>query len=135
MKKFAIIALSIFSLTACVGTGTTPVATGTNTTPATTTTATQDVATTIFAQMMDNQCRAQLNAIPFYQSTTSFMTADQKNVLESNVCGCVSEESLKNVNLTDVITAGLDKSAQTRLVTQALGKTLQTCATKFLTGQ
>lgn len=130
MKKLIALLAPMVLLTACATTGTTTTAT-----PTTTTTAdAQNPAMAIFSQMMDAQCRAQLNAQPIYQNVSAFITPDQKAVLENKVCGCVSEESLKNMNLTDVISAGLDKSAQTRVVTKALGKTLQTCATKFITG-
>lgn len=136
MKKITAFFAPVLILTACATTGTTPAATDTATTaPATTTTTdVQNPAVAIFGQMIDAQCRAQLNAQPFYQNVVAFIPVEQKTVLENKVCGCVSEESLKNVNLTDVIAAGFDKTAQTRVVTQALGKTLQVCATKFITG-
>lgn len=144
MKKLIALLTPMVLLTACATTGTTPTATTTPATTGTTTTATPTTTTTtadaqnpamaIFSQMMDAQCRAQLNAQPIYQNVSAFITPDQKAVLENKVCGCVSEESLKNMNLTDVISAGFDKSAQTRVITQALGKTLQVCATKFITG-
>lgn len=143
MKKLIALLAPMVLLTACATTGTTTTATTTPATTGTTTTATPTTTTTadaqnpamaIFSQMMDAQCRAQLNAQPIYQNVSAFITPDQKAVLENKVCGCVSEESLKNMNLTDVISAGFDKSAQTRVVTKALGKTLQTCATKFITG-
>lgn len=143
MKKLIALLAPMVLLTACATTGTTPTATTTPATTGTTTTATPTTTTTadaqnpamaIFSQMMDAQCRAQLNAQPIYQNVSAFITPDQKAVLENKVCGCVSEESLKNMNLTDVISAGFDKSAQTRVITQALGKTLQVCATKFITG-
>lgn len=143
MKKLVALLAPMVLLTACATTGTTPTATTTPATTGTTTTATPTTTTTadaqnpamaIFSQMMDAQCRAQLNAQPIYQNVSAFITPDQKAVLENKVCGCVSEESLKNMNLTDVISAGFDKSAQTRVITQALGKTLQVCATKFITG-
>lgn len=125
MKKLALSALvSVTLLTGCAA-GDANTAAGVGTSVLT------EVGTTLFTQTVDNTCRSQLNAQSMYKNFTSMMTAEQKQALENNVCGCVASEAPKSVSTTEIAQAVADRSVRAQIVGKAVMSTLGTCAQRM----
>lgn len=92
----------------------------------------ESVGMSLFTSTMDSMCRTQLNKQDIYQSVTLFMSADQKNLLEDSVCGCVATEAPNSMSLTEMTQAVVDNSARPKIITKALTHTLATCATRMI---
>ncbi len=116
------------SLTACAtmdGTG----AAGTNGTQATTA---QQLGGAALKIAINAKCTTELNNLPAWQTATKLMTADQKQEVQSNICGCVSDKAPENISAVDLATAALDPQARTTIVTNAVTKTINQCVTQAI---
>lgn len=109
--------------------------TGTNDTTSVGTSVLADVGSTLFTQTVDATCRNQLNAQNIYKTATALMTAEQKQALENNVCGCVASEAPNSVSVSEMGQAVIDSSARTKVVTKAVTQTLGTCVQKMFVSQ
>ena len=124
-KTTAIIA-SLFALAGCASTGgvgvdaTTAIGTANN------------VGMAVFQTAVDQTCRVQLTNNTVWRTASIAMTDQQKITLQDNVCGCVSQNAVKNVNIVDLATAATNPTARTQIVTQAVANTLQTCVVQAL---
>lgn len=85
------------------------------------------VGTAVFQTAVDQRCRSELANNQYYKLASVAMTDQQKTTLQDNVCGCVSQNALQNVNIVDLATAATNNTARTQLVTKAVAGTLQTC--------
>ncbi|GAA0311157.1 hypothetical protein [Psychrobacter aestuarii] len=125
MRKHLLYPLTLLSALAIAGcaapNGTTP--TG-NTTPTGTA---ADIGMTIFKTAVDNQCRATLQNQQLWQIASVGMTPQQEEVLQSRICGCVSEQAPKQVTLVDMANAAIDPQYRNQLVTKVVANTIQTC--------
>lgn len=86
-----------------------------------------NVGTAIFQTAVDQKCRSELTGNQYYKVASLAMTDTQKTALQDNICGCVSQNALQNVNIVDLATAATNNTARTQLVTKAVAGTLQTC--------
>lgn len=78
------------------------------------------------------KCTTELNNLPAWQTATKLMTADQKQEVQSNICGCVSDKAPENISAVDLATAALDPQARTTIVTNAVTKTINQCVTQAI---
>ncbi len=73
------------------------------------------------------KCTTELNNLPAWKTATRVMTDDQKNNVQSEICGCVSEKAPENVTAVDLATAALDPQARATIVSNAVTKTINAC--------
>ena len=60
------------------------------------------------------------------------MTADQKNNVQSEICGCVSEKAPQSVSTVDLATAALDPQARATIVSNVVTKTINACVAEAM---
>jgi len=120
-KLIAVLAPLTLALTACVATDTT---TGTASTAQS---ATQQLGMTAIKIAINAKCTTELNAIPAWQNATKLMTATQKQNIQTEICGCVSEKAPQSVTAVDLATAAIDPAARNTIVSNAVTKTINAC--------
>ena len=117
MKKLlAVLAPLTLVLSACT-------ATGTSEAPSTT----QQLGGTALKIAINAKCTTELNNIPAWQTATRLMTTTQKQNIQSEICGCVSEKAPQNVTAVDLATAAIDPVARTTSVGNVVVKTINAC--------
>nr|WP_315278274.1 hypothetical protein [uncultured Acinetobacter sp.] len=122
MKKLlAVLAPIALVLSACTTTTGTP--TGTTTAP----TATQQVGMTAIKIAINAKCVTELNNIPAWHTATREMTTTQKQNVQAEICGCVSEKAPQNVTAVDLATAAIDPTARATIVSNAVSRTINAC--------
>lgn len=121
MKKLiAVLVPLTLALTACVSTNTT---TGTADMQSTT----QQLGNTALKIAINAKCTTELNNTAAWQTATKLMTATQKQNIQSEICGCVSEKAPQSVTAVDLATAAIDPAARNTIVTNAVTKTINAC--------
>ena len=121
MKKLiAVLVPLTLALTACVSTNTT---TGTTSMQSTT----QQLGNTALKIAINAKCTTELNNTAAWQTATKLMTATQKQNIQSEICGCVSEKAPQSVTAVDLATAAIDPAARTTIVSNAVTKTINAC--------
>lgn len=96
-----------------------------------TATTANNIGMSIFRTAVDQQCRVELNNRNEYKILTSVLTAEKKQDIENQVCGCVGEEAAKNVTLPELAQAAIDPTARATIITNTVSKTLSTCVSRF----
>ena len=121
MKKLiAVMAPLTLVLSACTAMGTS----GTGTEPQS---ATQQLGTAAVKIAINAKCTTEINNVPAWQAATKIMTATQKQNIQSEICGCVSEKVPESVTAVDLATAALDPTARTAIVSNVVSKTINAC--------
>ncbi len=119
MKKLiALIAPLALILSACATTDTTT--TGSVST-------TQQLGAAALKIAVNAKCTTELNNIQAWKTATTLMTAEKKQSIETEICGCVSEKAPQSVTAVDLATAALDPAARTTIVSSAVTKTINAC--------
>lgn len=122
MKKLlAILAPIALALSACTTTTGTPI--GTTTAP----TATQQLGMAAIKIAINAKCVTELNNIPAWHTATRVMTTTQKQNVQAEICGCVSEKAPQNVTAVDLATAAIDPAARATIVSNAVSRTINAC--------
>lgn len=122
MKKLlAVLAPIALALSACTTTTGTP--TGTTTAP----TATQQLGMEAIKVAINAKCVTELNNIPAWHTATRMMTTTQKQNVQAEICGCVSEKAPQNVTAVDLATAAIDPTARATIVSNAVSRTINAC--------
>ena len=109
-------------LTACVSNEAT-VATGSTTTPS----PTQQLGTTALKIAINAKCTTELDNTPAWQTATRLMTETQKQNIQTEICGCVSDKAPQSVTAVDLATAAIDPTARNTIVSNAVTKTINAC--------
>ena len=118
MKKLlAVLAPIALALSACTTT------TGTTTAPP----ATQQLGMTAIKIAINAKCVTELNNIPAWHTATRVMTTTQKQNVQAEICGCVSEKAPQNVTAVDLATAAIDPAARATIVSNAVSRTINAC--------
>ncbi|MFB6329204.1 hypothetical protein EGK58_005650 [Acinetobacter variabilis] len=73
------------------------------------------------------KCVTELNNIPAWQTATRLMTETQKQNIQSEICGCVSEKAPQNVTAVDLATAAIDATARATIVGNVVANTINAC--------
>lgn len=55
------------------------------------------------------------------------MTAEQKENIQGEICGCVSEKAPQSVTTVDLATAAIDPTARATIVSNIVTKTINEC--------
>ena len=126
MKKLvALLAPLALVLTACATTD----STGTG---ATAGIMTQQLGGVALKIAINAKCTTELNNLPAWKTATKVMTADQKNNVQSEICGCVSEKAPQSVSTVDLATAALDPQARATIVSNVVTKTINACVAEAM---
>lgn len=121
MKKLIALLLPlILALTACVSTDS---MNGTTSTQS----ATQQLGGVALKIAINAKCTTELNNIPAWKTATKLMTSTQKQDIQSEICGCVSEKAPQSVTAVDLATAAIDPVARNTIISNAVTKTINAC--------
>ncbi len=113
-------ALATFALAGCATTG--PNANAGNAVGTAT-----DIGMNVFKAAIDNQCRVQIQKQNAWRIASVAMTAQQKEAVQSKVCGCVSEQAPQQVTIVELGNAAIDSNYRTQLVAKVVAKSIQSC--------
>lgn len=120
MKKLiALLAPMTFVLGAC--------ATGTTGTSSPTANTTQQLGSAALKIAINAKCTTELNNISAWKTATKLMTAEQKENIQGEICGCVSEKAPQSVTTVDLATAAIDPAARATIVSNIVTKTINEC--------
>ncbi len=78
------------------------------------------------------QCLNKIETLPAWKSATKVMSNEQKQSIQTEVCGCVSEKAPYSVTTMDIATASLDPAARATIVNQIVTKTVSECVVQTL---
>ena len=121
-KRLAALAPVILVLTACA----------TTETATTTATTSQQVGIAAIKIAINSKCVTELNNTPAWKTATRLMTAEQKQNIQTDICGCVSEKAPQNVTTLDLATAAIDPTARATIVNQVVSETVNACVSEAL---
>ena len=93
----------------------------------TATNTTEQLGMTALKIAVNNKCMNEINTIPAWQTASKLMTADQKQDIQTEICGCVSEKAPYSVTAADLANATLDPNARAAMVGQVVSKTVTAC--------
>ncbi len=99
---------------------------------ANTTTTTQQLGAAAIKVAVNAKCNTELNNQPAWQNITKIMTAEQKQAIQADICGCVSDKAPQNITTVDLATAAIDPAARTAIITNAVTKTINACVAEVL---
>ncbi|MBU3848033.1 MAG: hypothetical protein H9855_13900 [Candidatus Acinetobacter avistercoris] len=120
MKKLiALLAPIALALSAC--------ATGTTENGTTASSTTQQLGSAALKIAINAKCTTELNNLAAWQTATKLMTTDQKNNIQTEICGCVSEKAPQSVTTVDLATAAIDPTARATIVSNVVTKTINAC--------
>ena len=123
MKKLLLIAAPlVLALSGCVDPN--------GTSPATTTSQQLGMAARKIA--VNATCLNEINTLPAWKTATRYMTADQRDNIQTNVCGCVSDKAPNSVTAVELATAAIDPSARATIVNQVVSQTVNACVAETL---
>lgn len=124
MKKLIALLLPLtLALTACVSTDS---MNGTTSTQS----ATQQLGGVALKIAINAKCTTELNNIPAWKTATKLMSSTQKQDIQSEICGCVSEKAPQSVTAVDLATAAIDPVARNTIISNAVTKTINACVTE-----
>ncbi|HGY4638446.1 TPA: hypothetical protein ACNV0F_001077 [Acinetobacter baumannii] len=129
MKKLMLaVAPVVLALTACA----TTTGTGTGTGGASAQTTTQQLGVAALKVAVNAKCITEINNVAAWKTATKYMTAEQRDSIQTNVCGCVSEKAPNSVTAVELAAAALDVNARATIVNQVVSKTVNTCVAEAL---
>jgi len=82
----------------------------------TATNTTEQLGMTALKIAVNNKCMNEINTIPAWQTASKLMTADQKQDIQTEICGCVSEKAPYSVTAADLANATFDPNARAAMV-------------------
>lgn len=122
MKKLLFVVPMLFALNACV----TPNA---NNSAATTS---QQLGMAALKVAVNAKCINEINTLPAWKTATRLMTVEQRETIQTNVCGCVSEKAPNSVTAVELATAAIDPTARATIVNQVVSETVNACVAEVL---
>ncbi|AIL75106.1 hypothetical protein EA736_07425 [Acinetobacter baumannii] len=129
MKKLMLaVAPVVLALTACA----TTTGTGTGTGGASAQTTTQQLGVAALKVAVNAKCITEINNVAAWKTATKYMTAEQRDSIQTNVCGCVSEKAPNSVTAVELAAAALDVNARATIVNQVVSKTVNACVAEAL---
>ena len=93
----------------------------------TATNTTEQLGMTALKIAVNNKCMNEINTIPAWQTASKLMTDDQKQDIQTEICGCVSEKAPYSVTAADLANATFDPNARAAMVGQVVSKTVTAC--------
>jgi hypothetical protein len=125
MKKILTLTtlLATFALAGCTTTGNSSASNAIGTA--------NDIGMNVFKVAIDNKCRVEIEKQNAWRIASAVMTAEQREAVQSQVCGCVSEQAPQQVTIVDMANAAIDSQYRVQLVTRVVAKSLQSCYASF----
>ena len=81
----------------------------------------------VFKVAVDTKCRSEIEKQNFWRVASIAMTPQQKETVQTKVCGCVSEQAPQQLTIVDMTNAAIDADYRAQLVTKVVAKSLQSC--------
>jgi hypothetical protein len=103
VKKLLLALPVLFVLNGCVAPNT-----NTSTTPSTS----QQLGVTALKVAVNAKCMSEINTLPAWKTATRLMTTEQRENIQMDVCGCVSEKAPNSVTTLELATAAIDPSGR-----------------------
>ncbi|ENW04120.1 hypothetical protein [Acinetobacter beijerinckii] len=122
MKKLLFVVPMLLALNACV-------APNTNNSAATTS---QQLGMAALKVAVNAKCINEINTLPAWKTATRLMTVEQRETIQTNVCGCVSEKAPNSVTAVELATAAIDPTARATIVNQVVSETVNACVAEVL---
>ena len=122
MKKLLLVVPMLLALNACV-------APNANNSTATTS---QQVGMAALKVAVNAKCINEINTLPAWKTATRLMTVEQRETIQTNVCGCVSEKAPNSVTAVELATAAIDPTARATIVNQVVSETVNACVAEVL---
>ena len=91
-----------------------------------------NIGMNIFKSAINNKCRSELTQHNAWRIARIAMSQNQEEVLQTKICGCVSEQALQHVTFNDVAKATMDTQYRSKLATKIVLKSLQSCYASFI---
>ncbi|SDB84624.1 hypothetical protein [Acinetobacter boissieri] len=92
----------------------------------------QQLGVTALKIAINAKCTTELNNTAAWKVASQVMTTEQQQNAQNQVCGCVSDKAIENVNVVDLATAAFDPAARTSIATKAINNTVQACVAESL---
>ena len=73
------------------------------------------------------QCGVELEATRLWKVSTALLGEEKKNQLQTQICGCVGENALKDIPATTLLRAVVDEQVKKQVVQQGVLNTLKGC--------
>ena len=96
------------------------------------TTTSQQLGMAALKIAVNAKCLNEINTLPAWKTATRYMTADQRDNIQTNVCGCVSDKAPNSVTAVELATAAIDPSARATIVNQVVSQTVNACVAETL---
>lgn len=96
------------------------------------TTTSQQLGMAALKIAVNAKCLNEINTLPAWKTATRYMTADQRDNIQTNVCGCVSDKAPNSVTAVELATAAIDLSARATIVNQVVSQTVNACVAETL---
>lgn len=122
MKKLLLVVSMLLALNACV-------APNANNSAATTS---QQLGMAALKVAVNAKCINEINTLPAWKTATRLMTVEQRETIQTNVCGCVSEKAPNSVTAVELATAAIDPTARATIVNQVVSETVNACVAEVL---
>lgn len=122
MKKLLFVVTMLLALNACVA----PMV---NNSTATTS---QQLGMAALKVAVNAKCINEINTLPAWKTATRLMTVEQRETIQTNVCGCVSEKAPNSVTAVELATAAIDPTARATIVNQVVSETVNACVAEVL---
>ncbi|UOO82875.1 hypothetical protein LVJ83_05285 [Uruburuella testudinis] len=119
MKKILLTAAAVLALGAC-GTGGGSFDTGLG------------MGNSLVKAAVDNQCRTELNNRNEWRLAMLTQSAQQQQVWEDKICGCVSEEAPNQMTATELMQV-VSPSTRTQALANVTAKTVSACVKRLYT--
>lgn len=84
----------------------------------------------MFKPLIEIECNSELKTSKAWKTAAMFMSSDQQSKIKSNVCGCVSEQALKNVSAKELLLASVSDTAKHKLVSDVVLNSMKGCASQ-----
>lgn len=95
---------------------------------------TEQLGMTALKIAVNAKCTSEINTIPAWQTASKLMTDEQKQNIQTQVCGCVSEKAPNAVTAADLATAAFDPNARAVLTGQIVSRTVAACVNESFSG-
>lgn len=122
MKKILFVVPMLLALNACV-------APNANNSAASTS---QQLGMAALKVAVNAKCINEINTLPAWKTATRLMTVEQRETIQTNVCGCVSEKAPNSVTAVELATAAIDPTARATIVNQVVSETVNACVAEVL---
>ena len=82
--------------------------------------------------VLEQSCKSELNDSKIWQSAALFMSSERQSSVQKQICGCVSDNALKDVSAKDLAMASFSEEAKNSLIKQAVLNSVKGCAQEAL---